>query len=193
MVAPNPRVLVISSVSGGGKTTLVRELLRLHPDLHVAITATSRPPRGDELDGRDYFFLSNEEFRRRVESGDFLEHAHVHGNLYGIPAGPVQAMLDQGRSVVLNIDFQGMRTVRRALGNQVSTFFLLPPDTATWEERLRNRKTDSEESIRGRLEQGRAELKTAAEFDYKIVNDDLDRATAEFSAILHQLGAVAGK
>lgn len=190
MAARSPRVLVVSSVSGGGKTTLVQRLLQLHPDLHVAITATSRAPRGQERDGVDYYFLGLDEFRHRVEAGEFLEHAVVHGNLYGIPAAPVYEMLEHGRSVVLNIDVQGMRSIRKSLGGQVLSVFLTPPDEATWEARLRNRQTDTEEVIQRRLFHGREELKLAGEFDYRILNDDLDRAAGEVSDILRELGAV---
>jgi len=185
------RAIVISSVSGGGKTSLIGLLVERHPELHVAVTATSRDPREGERHGVDYYFLAPEEFQRRLLQGDFLEHARVHGNHYGIPAAPVEERLNQGLPVILNIDIQGMRTVRARLGHaRVITVFLLPPSEAVWEQRLRSRGTDSERDIQFRLEQGRSELKAADEFDYQIVNDRLAQAVEDVEAILRQEGVL---
>jgi guanylate kinase len=181
-----PRVIVISSVSGGGKTSIIRLLRRMHPDLHVAITGTSRPPRPGEAHGVDYYFFESAEFEKMILSDKFLEHALVHGNYYGVPAAQVNEMLAAGRSVILNIDVQGMRSVKRKLGSQVISFFILPPGVQEWEERLRNRRTDSEESIARRLNEGRHEMACAAEYDYRIINHILEDAAGEISAILSQ-------
>jgi guanylate kinase len=184
------RLIVISSVSGGGKTSLIRLLTRKHPELFVAVTATSRKPRVGEVEGVHYYFLSPDEFQARIDHGEFLEHARVHGNYYGIPAAPVEAKLAEGVSVILNIDVQGMRTIKRRMGARVITIFLTPPDETVWESRLRERGTDSEEDIQLRLAQGRAELAQAHDFDYRVENDLLERAAGEVAAILESEGAI---
>ncbi len=183
-------MIIISSVSGGGKTSLISRLTRDHTDLHVAVTATSRAPRANEVEGRHYYFFDAETFERKIAAGDFLEYARVHGNYYGVPAAPVEAMLAEGRSVILNIDVQGMRTVKERMGDRVMSIFLLPPDREVWEDRLRKRGTDTEEDIQLRLQQGIGEMAAADEYDYRITNDMLERATGEVSFILRQEGVV---
>lgn len=184
------RVIVISSVSGGGKTSLIRMLTRLHPQLRNATTATSRSPRLGEEDGVHYHFLSPEEFKRRIEAGEFIEHAKVHGNYYGVPAGPLLESLARGESVILNIDVQGFRHVRERMGKDVVSIFLMPPNAQEWEARLRKRGTDSEEVIRRRLEEGRHEMTCASQFDYRVVNEVLEVAVGEVSAILQEEGVI---
>ncbi|MBE7437948.1 MAG: guanylate kinase [Spirochaetales bacterium] len=183
---------MISSVSGGGKTSIIRLLRRMHPELHVAVTATSRAPRPGEEHGVDYFFLSAEEFKAELASGGFLEHARVHGNYYGVPRRPVEERLSSGQSVILNIDVQGMRSVRQALGDQTISFFILPPGPREWEERLRSRGTDSQETIERRLKEGRFELSCAGEFDHTVLNRVLEEAAGEISAILVEEGVLPG-
>lgn len=183
-------MIIISSVSGGGKTSLISRLIRDHTDLHVAVTATSRAPRANEVEGKHYFFYDAADFEHKIQAGEFLEHARVHGNYYGVPAAPVEAKLADGISVILNIDVQGMRTVKERMGDRVLSIFLLPPDRESWEDRLRNRGTDSEEDIQLRLEQGIGEMAAADEYDYQITNDMLERATGEVSFILRQEGVV---
>ncbi len=184
------RVIVISSVSGGGKTSLIRVLMRNHPELQVAITATSRKPREGEVDGVHYYFYDKEEFQRKVERDEFLEHALVHGNYYGVPAAPLYENLDQGKSVILNIDVQGKRTAHRKLGERVLSIFLMPPNRDVWEERLRNRGTDAEQDIQRRLREGHQEMKFASEFDYRVVNELLESAAGEVSMILKEEGVL---
>ncbi len=182
------KVVVISSVSGGGKTTLIQELKKLHPHIHVAVTATSRGPREGEIPGDHYYFYEPERFRNMIEKGEFLEYAEVHGNLYGVPKGPVEERLKQGTPVILNIDVQGMRTVKQKLGAGVVTIFLIPPDEEVWEKRLRQRGSDPEEEIQRRLRIGREELARADDFDYRVLNDRLDRAVGEVESILRKEG-----
>lgn len=189
----NPRVVIISSVSGGGKTSIIRLLRRMHPELHVAVTATSRAPRPGEENGVDYFFLSPNDFKRELKSGGFLEHALVHGNYYGVPRLPVEERLAAGQSVILNIDVQGMRSVRDALDGKTISFFILPPGQREWEERLRARGTDSQETIDRRLKEGRYELSCAGEFDHTVLNRVLEEAAGEISAILVEEGVLPGK
>lgn len=184
------KIIVISSVSGGGKTSLIRLLKRNHPRLWIAVTATTREPRTGETDGVDYFFYTREQFEETLAAGGFLEHALVHGNYYGVPAEPVYEKLKKGRSVILNIDVQGMRTVRALMGGEVLSIFLLPPDLKVWEDRLRSRGTDSEEGIQRRLAEGHAELKSSVEYDYQIVNDILEVAAGQVSGILTEVGII---
>jgi guanylate kinase len=192
MLKTESRLIIISSVSGGGKTSLISRLVRDHADLHVAVTATSRPPRKGEVERQHYYFYNPAEFERKIQDGEFLEYARVHGNYYGVPAAPVEKKLAEGISVVLNIDVQGMRTIKSRMGSRVLSIFLLPPDDTVWEARLRQRGTDTEVDIRLRLEQGRAEMDAAPEYDYQVTNDMLERATGEVSFILRQEGVVRG-
>lgn len=190
MLKTGARLIIISSVSGGGKTSLISRLTRDHTDLHVAVTATSRAPRPNEVEGRHYFFYAPEVFESKIEAGEFLEYARVHGNYYGVPAGPVETKLSEGVSVILNIDVQGMRTIKERMGDRFLSIFLSPPDQQVWEDRLRKRGTDSEEDIQLRLQQGLGEMAAADEYDYQITNDMLERATGEVSFILRQEGVV---
>lgn len=192
MNARAARLIVISSVSGGGKTSLINRLLEEagQSELQVAITATSRKPRPGEVPDQHYYFFEPDEFEGKIERGEFLEHARVHGNYYGVPLAPVEAKLAAGVSVILNIDVQGMRTVKERMGERVLTIFLAPPDRQVWEERLRRRGTDSEADIQLRLNQGIGELAAADEYDHQIVNDDLARATDELSSILQEAGVL---
>lgn len=178
--------VVISSVSGGGKTSLIHLLTRMYPHLETVITATSRPIREGEINGVHYFFYSRDEFEARIARGEFLEHATVHGNHYGVPLDQVRGKMDQGKSVILNIDVQGARRVKEILGERVITFFLLPPNRPEWERRLRGRGTDSEQVIQHRLAEGLRELEEARGYDYRIINDVLERAAGEISVILKE-------
>lgn len=166
-----PRLVVISGPSGVGKTSVCDELLRRRGFERV-VTATTRPPRGEERDGVDYLFLPRAEFERRAREGGFLEWAEVHGNLYGSPRAQADAILRRGRHALLNIDVQGARSVR-ASGLPCLLVFLLPPSMEVLERRLRKRATDGEETIRRRLEGARAELADQGEFDVRIVSDTI--------------------
>jgi len=176
-------VIVISGPSGAGKSTFVHELLRLHPELVYSVSATSRPRREHEAEGADYFFLTPEDFRARIERGEFVEWAEVHGELYGTLRAQIDAALAAGRNVLLDIDVQGGRAVRRIYPDGVF-LFILPPSLARLEERLRGRGTDSEERIRLRLENARREIALAHEYDYAVVNDDWEVAARKVDAIL---------
>ena len=190
MVEKKGQVIVISSVSGGGKTSLIRLLKRNHPELWVAVTATTRAPRQGEADGVDYFFYSRDRFENTIREGGFLEHAVVHGNYYGVPAGPVYEKLNKGRSVIMNIDVQGMRTVQRMMGADMLSIFILPPSAEVWEERLRARGTNTEEDIQTRLREGREEMKCASEYEYSVVNEILEVAAGQVSSILSEARVV---
>jgi guanylate kinase len=169
------RLLLITGPSGVGKGTLVARLLERHPGLWLSVSATTRAPRAGEEEGRHYFFLDRAAFERQVAAGGFLEWAEFAGNLYGTPRGAVQQRLDAGQPVLLEIELEGARQVRRSFpaGFQV---LLQPPSFEELERRIRGRGTDSEEAIARRLARAREELAAAAEFDAVVVNDDLDRA-----------------
>ena len=176
-------VVVISGPSGAGKSTFVHELLRLHPDFVYSVSATSRPRREHEVEGKDYFFLQRDDFRARIERSEFVEWAEVHGELYGTLRAQIEQSLSAGKNVLLDIDVQGGRAVRRIYPDGVF-IFILPPSLARLEERLRGRGTDSEERIRLRLENARREIGLSHEYDYAVVNDDWDAAARKVNAIV---------
>lgn len=167
--------LVLSAPSGAGKTTLVRRLAAEFPGIGYSVSCTTRAPREDEVDGRDYSFLSRADFERRRAAGQFAEWAEVHGNLYGTPLAPVRDMLAQGRDVLFDIDVQGAAQLK--LNLEGATFiFILPPSMEVLEQRLRLRGQDDEADIERRLANARRELREAAWYDALVVNDDLDAA-----------------
>ena len=177
------KVFVITGPSGVGKGTLISRLLERVPDLELSISATTRQPREGEEDGRDYHFLTREEFDRRIETEDFLEFATYSGHRYGTLRSEVRRRLDAGRSVVLEIEVQGARQVRAAMRESVQVF-IAPPAPAVLRERLLSRGSDSAEAIDSRLEVAEQELAAQDEFPHRIVNDDLDRAATELEGIV---------
>ncbi len=177
------RLFVITGPSGVGKGTLVGRLLRRHPDLWLSVSATSRAPRPGEVEGEHYFFLGRREFQQRVESGGFLEWAEFAGNLYGTPRQPVESHLASGRPVLLEIELEGARQVRRSFPS-ACLVLIKPPSFAELERRIRSRGTDSEDAIQRRLARARQELQAEAEFDAVVVNDDLDQAQAELEGLM---------
>ena len=179
------KVFVITGPSGVGKGTLIKRLLAACPNLELSISATTRAPREGEVDGRDYHFLSPAEFERRVEEKDFLEFATYSGNRYGTLRSEVERRLDAGHSVVLEIEVQGAQQVRQAKEDSIQ-IFIAPPDPAVLRERLAGRGTDSAEAIDKRLETAEIELASQGDFDYRVVNDDLDAAAERLVAIVRE-------
>jgi guanylate kinase len=188
-----PRVFVITGPSGVGKGTLIGMLRDRVPRLELSVSATTREPRTGEEDGRDYHFLSPAEFAGRADAGDFLEHATFSGNRYGTLRSEVERMLDAGVSVLLEIEVQGARQVRAAMGEEAVLIFIAPPDPDALRERLAGRGTDSEEAIERRLETAKQELEAKQEFKHVVVNADLDDAADELEAIVRaELEPAAG-
>ena len=178
-----PFLLVLSSPSGGGKTTIARRLLDTRSDVGYSVSATTRPPRADEVEGRDYHFLSRGEFERRVEAGEFLEHAEYGGNLYGTLRAEIERIFAAGRHAVLDIEVQGARQIRKSLPDSVHVF-VLPPSGVELVRRLEGRNTEDSAAVGRRLDRAAEELAAVPEYDYAIVNDDLGHAVAQVSAIL---------
>jgi guanylate kinase len=195
-MCPSPtrgRLFVIAAPSGAGKTSLVKALLERKPELHVSVSYTTRPKRATETDGREYHFVTREEFERLRAEGQFLEHAEVFDNLYGTGRGPVESELARGHNVILEIDWQGARQVRASMP-ACATVFILPPSRESLEQRLQNRKTDSAEVIARRLRDAVGDMSHWDEFDFVVVNDDFDRAVADLIRIVEGQGdALRGK
>jgi guanylate kinase len=175
--------IVVSGPSGVGKSTIVERLLSSDPRLRLAVSATTRPAREREEDGRDYYFVDTVEFIRRRDAGEFVEHAHVHGELYGTLRSEVDDWLQQGQDVVLDIDYQGGLALRGVYDEAVS-IFILPPSLEHLEKRLRGRKSDGEAQIAARLEVASREIEQAEHYDFAVVNHDLDTAFETVRAIV---------
>ena len=178
-----PFLLVLSSPSGGGKTTIARSLLQARDDLAYSVSATTRPMRAGEKDGVDYFFLPREEFLRRVEAGEFLEWATYGGNLYGTLRAEIERIFARGRTAVLDIEIEGARQLRASFPNSLH-LFVLPPSAEVLVSRLAGRNTESPAVLRERITRAADELAAVAEYDYAIMNQDLVLAVAQVAAIL---------
>ena len=185
------RVFVISGPSGGGKTTVVQQLRRKLPRLLRSVSVTTRRPRRGERHGRDYQFISLPTFRRLRRTRQLLEWARVHEAYYGTPRRPIERALAAGRRVVLSIDVQGARQIRRALRTQSILIFLLPPSMRRLRQRLIRRKTETPDAIRQRLTAAQRELACAAWYDHTVVNDRLDQTVAALEAIIRETGRSA--
>jgi guanylate kinase len=185
---PRGSLYVVAAPSGTGKTSLVRALMKRMPELRFSISYTTRPKRETERDTHDYFFVNAATFKQMVDNGEFLEHATVYGNSYGTSRQQVEGILAAGENVLLEIDWQGAQQIARAMPERRS-IFILPPSRAALEARLRGRKTDSEEVIARRLRESIADLSHWSEFDYVVINDDFDQATADLEAIVRGQGS----
>ena len=176
-------LVIVSSPSGAGKTTLTRRLLREHPQLEFSVSHTTRKPRTGEVDGRDYHFISTDEFESMIHRGEFAEHAFVHGNRYGTAMAPVENALAAGRDMIFDVDWQGGQALSARWPTDSLKLFILPPDLDTLASRLRTRATDSAEVIERRLQKAIEELEHYPEYQHLIVNDDLERAYGVLRAV----------
>lgn len=172
------RVVVLTGPSGVGKGTLLKSILANHPEAFLSVSATTRSPRPGEVEGQHYYFLSREQFQSKIAEDEFLEWAEFAGNLYGTPRSPVIAQVDQGRTVILEIELAGARQVRRTLPS-ARQVMLLPPSVEELERRIRERGTETEEAIARRLLQAQTEISAAKEFDNCVINDDLETAIVD--------------
>ena len=177
-------MFVLSSPSGAGKTTLSRLLIDKMPGLKMSVSATTRPMRPGEVDGRDYHFIDKARFDQMSKRNELLESATVFDNRYGTPRGPVEAALSAGQDVLFDIDWQGTQQLREKARADVVSVFILPPSAAELEKRLHSRAQDSHEVIRGRMDRASHEMSHWAEYDYIVINHDVDEAFAEVQSIL---------
>ena len=177
-------LIIVSSPSGGGKGTLIRRVLKTVPNVGYSVSFTTRPPREGEMDGRDYFFISEESFRGMIERGEFLEWAHVHSNLYGTGRAQVVKELRARRDIILEIDVQGAESVRNLVPDAAGVF-IIPPSFEILRERLVARGSERQTDLNLRLGNARGEVERYKEFDYVIVNDDADRAAGQLASIVY--------
>lgn len=177
------KLIVLTGPSGVGKGTLVRALLSRHDNVFLSISATTRQPRTGEIEGQDYFFKTREQFEAMIAAGELLEWAEYAGNYYGTPLPPVQSQIDRGNSVLLEIEVVGANLVKDIYGDALR-IFILPPSFEELEHRLRGRGNDPEAAIAKRLDRAKEELAMSHEFDYEIVNDDLEQALADIEQVI---------
>jgi len=178
-------LIILSSPSGAGKSTLAKRLMAWDPELRFSVSATTRNPRAGETDGVEYFFHSKAEFEDLIDKNGMLEHAEVFGNYYGSPLAPVQDAVENGRDVLFDIDWQGGQQIAgSSLKDSVVSIFILPPSIAELERRLNNRGQDSDAVINNRMAKSRDEISHYAEYDYVLVNDDLEKTWADLQSIL---------
>ena len=178
-------LIILSSPSGAGKSTLAGRLMAWDASLSFSVSATTRPPRPGELDGREYYFCERAHFEEMIDAGEMLEHAEVFGNLYGSPRAPVQEAIEAGRDVIFDIDWQGGQQVRNStLSKDVVSIFILPPSIAELDRRLRARGQDAPDVIATRMAQSEAEISHWAEYDYVLVNEDIDETEEKLKTVL---------
>jgi len=177
-------IIVVSAPSGVGKTTVIQYLMKQRDNLALSVSATTRAPRYGEKDGVDYYFLSNEEFEEKIKNNEFVEYARVHDDLYGTLYSEINRHLNSEKDLILELDIQGMRSIKNKFPQAV-TIFMLPPSLKEMEFRLKNRGTESEEKIQKRLKRAFEEMKVRSEFDYTIVNYEVEQSAKDLNAIIH--------
>lgn len=177
-------MIVLSSPSGAGKTTLTRRLLAENDKMDMSVSATTRAPRPGERDGHDYYFVSKDKFVEMIDQDEFLEHAKVFDHFYGTPRGPVEDALSEGRDIIFDIDWQGAQQLTQAAADDLVRIFILPPDMRELEKRLKTRAQDSDEVIAKRMAKSENEISHWAEYDYVIANERIDTAMEELRVIV---------
>ena len=177
-------MLVLSSPSGAGKSTISRALLEKHPDLTMSVSATTRPMRPGEIEGKDYYFIDTQTFEDMVQKGQFLEYAKVFDNYYGTPRAPVEAALKGGKDVLFDVDWQGTQQLRQNARDDLASIFILPPSVEELDRRLYARAQDPEDVVKRRMAKATSEMSHWAEYDYIIVNEEIPESVAEAEAIL---------
>ncbi len=183
-VARRGLLLILSSPSGAGKTTMARRLLASDSQIRLSVSMTTRPARADEVEGRDYYFVDEATFKRASDAGELLEWAKVFDNFYGTPRGPVEDALANGLDLLFDIDWQGAQQIAETMAQDLVRVFVLPPSAKTLEERLHDRAQDSAKVMAARMARASDEVSHWAEYDYVIVNDDLEKSSAALQAIL---------
>ena len=183
MSSINGAVLVLSGPSGAGKSSLIHKVMHDLGKCSFSISTTTRPIREGEVDGVDYYFVDEEEFKREIEEDQFLEHAIVHGNYYGTSIKPVKKALAEGRLIIFDIDVQGNSAINSRLGDITTSVFITPPTLSELKKRLENRQTDAQEVIERRVKMARREIQRVSEYEYLLVNDDLDVAADKLRLI----------
>ena len=177
-------LIVLSSPSGAGKSTISRMLLEADPHITMSVSATTRPMRPGEVESRDYHFVDEAEFQRMIQAGEFAEWAPVFDHHYGSPQAPIKAALREGRDVIFDIDWQGTQQLHAAMGEDLVRVFILPPSMAELDRRLHERGTDSDDVIASRMQRAAAEISHWAEYDYVLINEDMDKCLEEVRSIL---------
>lgn len=177
-------LLIISGPSGSGKSTLIEQVISSVSNIYFSISSTTRDKRGDEKNGVDYFFIPKEEFEKGIDNEEFLEWARVHGEYYGTSLRPIKKALKEGKIVLLDIDVQGHKIAREKLGDIATSVFVTTPNNKILENRLKNRDTDSDESIRQRIQNAKNEMKRIDEYDFILINDDFEKTLNSFIDIL---------
>jgi guanylate kinase len=180
------KLIVISAPSGSGKTTIARAIMQKYPGMLFSVSATTRPPRAGELEGRDYFFLSKEEFQRRVETGDLVEWEEIYGNFYGTLKSEVDRALRQGTIMLFDVDVKGALSIKKTYPDDSVLIFIKPPSFEALQQRLLNRKTEDDATIRRRLDRVPMELEKGGQFDWQVVNDDLKIAVVKVDEIIRE-------
>jgi guanylate kinase len=180
----NPRLFVVSAPSGGGKTTIVKAVLGRHPDFEFSVSATTRTKRATEDEGKDYFFVPREQFEQLIREKALVEHEEIYGNYYGTLKREVNRALLAGKCIVFDVDVHGGLSIKKLYGDKAVIIFIEPPSIQVLENRLRNRKTEDEETFRRRIARVASELEIGKQFDYRVVNDTLARAIDEVDEII---------